>query len=355
MELTLDIFKNDAFSVTSLQRVATNAPYIPQALGAMRLFDPKPILTEDVLLFEEDGGFTIIPTTERGGPDIQQTRRQGRMRGLSTLRLSKKDTVRAGELSAVADTALPESIRLRNAQTLTANRTAQLKTDLEATKEFHRLGALRGKLYDADGVTLLVDYFAAYGIATPAVIDFDFSSITAGTLAVYIQTNVRDPIVDILQPAGRLTPQTRVAALVGDNFWYGLIQHPDVVKRWEAMENARAIALAMNPLAQPPRYDTLEYGNVTFMHYQGSSAGEIDLDPDEAIFFPIGAKDVFNVYWAPGETLLDAGQIGRPEYLYVQPDPRDQMPSFVEIFLRAYPLYACIFPKALLAGTSDPA
>lgn len=350
MELTLDIFKNDAFSVINLQRVAGATPYIPQALGQMQLFTPRPIDTEEVLLYEQDGGFALIPTTERGGPDIQQIRRQGRLRALSTLRLSKKDTVRAGELTGVASMALPENIRLRNAQQLTTERTAQLKTDMEATKEFHRLGALRGKLYDADGTTLIVDYFTEYGIPAPATVNFDFDTIPANTLGTYISQNVRDPIIDVLKASGRLTPQTRVAALVGSNFWYGLIQHPDVVERYKAQEQARYIALAVNPLLQPPRYSEITVGNVTFMHYEGSTGGEIEVDDDEAIFFPIGAKDVFSVYWAPGETLLDAGERGRPEYLYVQPDPRDQMPSFVDIVLRSYPLYACIFPKALLAG-----
>src|SRR3546814_9221281 len=46
--------------------------------------------------------------------------------------------------------------------------------------------------------------------------------------------------------------------------------------------------------------------------------------------FRSGAPDVFNVYWAPGETLNDITAPGRPEYLYIQPDVRTQMPSFVD-------------------------
>src|SRR3546814_17251717 len=67
--------------------------------------------------------------------------------------------------------------------------------------------------------------------------------------------------------------------------------------------------------------------------------------------FRSGAPDVFNVYWAPGETLNDITAPGRPEYLYIQPDVRTQMPSFVDFFFAAYPLYACIFPSALMRAT----
>src|SRR3546814_7083541 len=69
--------------------------------------------------------------------------------------------------------------------------------------------------------------------------------------------------------------------------------------------------------------------------------------------FRSGAPDVFNVYWAPGETLNDITAPGRPEYLYIQPDVRTQMPSFVDFFFAAYPLYACIFPSALMRLRSE--
>jgi hypothetical protein len=350
MELTLDIFKNDAFSVTSLQRVVDKSPYAPQALGSMGLFAPKPIGTEEVLLYEKDGGYALIPATERGSPWIQQIRRQGRLRALSTVALRKQDTLRAGELMGVANMALPENIRLRNAQEITVERTEQLKTDLEATKELHRLGALQGKLLDADGSTVLVDFFAEYGIAEPASVNFNFAGIAANGLALYIQRNIVDPILDTLKANGRFMPGIKIGGLVGDEFWYSLISHPDVQARWAAMEQTRQIALAINPLANLPTYDELEFGNVRFMHYQGSSQGDIDVGVNDAHFFPIGAKDVFNVYWSPGETLNDITELGKPEYLYIQPDVRTQMPSFVDFFVAAYPLYACIFPAALLKG-----
>src|SRR3546814_14426631 len=72
-------------------------------------------------------------------------RRQGRIRALSTVALRKQDTLRAGELMGVASVALPESIRLANAQQKTVERVAQPKQDMEAPKELPRLSALQGK------------------------------------------------------------------------------------------------------------------------------------------------------------------------------------------------------------------
>ena len=350
MNLSLDIFQNDAFSVTSLTRVAGSTPYVPQALGQMRMFEPEPIQTEIVHLYEEDSGYSLIPATERGSPWVQQVRRGGRIRALETPALRKQDTLRAGELMGIADTALPETTRLKNAQTEIVKRTSQLKSDLEATKELHRLGALQGKLLDADGTTVIADFFAEYGISQPATINFDFSTIAEGKLAEKIMRDIRDPIIYTLRDNGRLTPQTTVSCLCGDEFFYSLVGHVDVRDRWKAMEAARAIALAQNPLLNFT-YDEITVGNVKFMRYIGATNGDIEIAANDAIFFPVGAKDVFKVFWAPGETLMDVTQPGRPEYLYVQPDTRTNMPMFVDLFIAAYGLYACIFPKALMRAT----
>jgi hypothetical protein len=346
MELTLDIFRNDAFSYVSLQRVADNSPYVPSALGAMGLFQPVPIETREVLLYEKDGGFALIPTTEIGSPDVQQVRRQGRLRGLRTVRIAKKDTVQASELTGIANMALPESVRMRNAMALVSERTEQLKTDMEATKELHRLGALQGKLLDADGTTVIYNYFAQYGIADPVTVDIDFADYAEEELMQAFQETFYVPMVTML--GNRWNPNVRIAALVGDGFWGKLMRHPVFYKLYMAMIQGRQIAMEQNPLIKPNNWETIYFAGVYWTNFRGSTGGEIAVPYNDAVFFPIGAKDVFNVYWAPGETLKDAMDKGKPQYLYVQTDPRDQMPSFVDIFLRAYPLYACIFPKVLM-------
>lgn len=348
MELTLDIFRNDTFSVTSLRRQVTNTPFIPTMLGDMRLFEPKPIKTREVLLYEEDGSVHLIPVTEIGSPDVQQIRDVGRLRALKTQRLAKKDSIRASELTGVADVNLPETVRMRTAIQLVNKRMAKLKSDMEATKELHRLGALQGKLLDADGTTVIYDYFAEYGIATPAVININFSTMAEEELMMFFQENIFVPMQLALQ--NRAPRGFEVGALVGDYFWGRLMRHPGFRKIYVYMQTQQAIARSINPLVQPNNWQQVDFAGIRWINYRGSTAGDIAVPTADAIFFPIGATDVFDVYWSPGETLYDATDDGKPEYPYIQPDVNDQMPSFVDIFLRSYPLYACIFPKALMRG-----
>lgn len=352
MELTLDIFKNDAFSLTSLQRVATNSPYIPTTLGQMQLFDPKPIETREVLLYEEDSSIKIIPISEIGSPDVQQARDAGRLRALKTLRLSKKDTVRAGELHAVADMALPEDIRLRNATDLVTKRTAKLKTEMEFTKELHRYGAIQGKLTTtrADGSAYVLNFFTEYGIAEPAAVNINFSTTTEADLQMLLQETFALPIIESLK--NRANPNVEIHALVGLGFWGKLQRHPAVRKIYELQQTGVAMAMQINPLAKRNLWESVYFAGITWHHFRGATNGEIAVATNDAIFFPKGATDVFDVYWAPGETLLDVKGPGQPEYLYVQPDVRDQMPEYVDIVLRSYPLYACIYPQCLMRATA---
>lgn len=351
MELSLDIFRNDAFSFAELQRIVPNVPYIPTRLGRMQLFDPKPLTgTDKVIIYEEDGNIRLIPFSERGGPDSQQIRDVGRFFALQTKRISKMDTLRASELLSVANMALPETIRMRNAMDLLTKRTNALKNDKEMTLEHHRLAAIQGKLLDADGVTVVYDYFTEFGVAVPAVININFATITVDDLQMYLQENFVQPIQLALKNRW-IDGVTSISSLVGDTFWGKLMRHPAVREVWKLQQQGAALAQGANPLVRSNNWEEITFGDITFIHYRGSTAGEIAVPANTAIFFPVGAVDVFNVYWAPGETLAQVQSVGQPEYLMIQPDVRDQMVSHVDVFLRSYPLYACTFPKALLKAT----
>lgn len=354
MEHVLDIFRNDAFSTATLQRVASNVDYIPQALGEMNIFTPAPIDTVFVIIFEEDGKIRLIPTTERGAPDIMQSRDKGRFRALMTPRVSKRDQVNASEILGVANVALPQAVRLRSAAELVNERLSKLISEQEATAEYHRLGALQGKLMDVDGTTVISDYFAELGFAQPPIIDVDFANITDDEFMMFFQTNFFIPTMRVLKD--RKSTSTFLASLVGDNFWAKLQTHPGFREIYKLEMQARAIARAANPLVQPNAWMTVDFGGVRWIHYMGTDDGTtIAIPTNEARFFPMNAKDVFVKYMAPGETLSQVGPgvKGKEQYVILRIDPRDD-PEFIEIIVRRYHLHACLFPQALSRARIKP-
>lgn len=354
MELSLDILRNDTFSYVNLQRVAGNTTYVPTTLGRMQLFTPRPIIGNTVHLYEEDSTIRLVPTTELYTPDIRLIYDQGRMRALQTTGLRQVTSVRASELVSIANMSLPETIRVRNAINILSNRTQRMKTNLEFTKELHRFGAVQGKVLDADGTTVVADFFEIFGLSQPALVDIDFPNIPEAELLMLFQDTFLRPITIALQDGGRYTPNVYLASLCGDGWWRKLMTHPGFREIYKLQMQAQAVARATNPLVQPNMWMEVDFAGVRWINYQGTRNNAIAVPFNECRFFPVGAQDVFNVYWGSGETLNDATLPGQPEYLYIQPDVNDQIPSKVDAYLRSYPLYACTFPKALMRARVKP-
>lgn len=279
----------------------------------------------------------------------------GRIRALKAPRIGQIDNVQASELLGIANLNLAEPIRIRNAQDLITRRTAKMKSQLEATKELHRLGAMCGKLLDADGTTVIADFYDIFGLGAPTLIDVDFPNIPQEQLLQYFQDTFLRPITIALMDGGRMTPSVQIGALASDGWWAKLMTHPGFRKIYELQQTAVSVARATNPLVQPNMWQEVDFAGIRWINYMGMRTGPVAIPANECRFFPINAPDVFRVYWASGETLLDVDKPGQPEFLYLQPDPRDQMPAYLEVVLRAYPLYACIFPKALMRARVKPA
>lgn len=361
MEELLSIFRNDAFSATTLDQVAPNIPYMPSYLSTLGIFGgaaSRPIRTKSVEIFTENGVIQMVPTTERGAPDPLPTRGTRDLRTLYTYRLSQRDRLYASEIQDIISMPLGSARQLRAMTEEIAERATVLRQNNEYTHENHRLGALQGKILDADGTSVVRNFWTEFGVAEPAEIFFDFASIADGTLQEFIETNVVRPMIRAL--GNRANAGTRINALVGDSFWNKLIRHKDVVESYRLAAQANSAlgnALLNNRLGQPDNgrgtaWGEFTWGGVTWINYMGTLNNEIAIGAEKARFFPVGATDVFRVYWSPGERIIDVNTRGQNAYLIISPDPRPNMGEYVDLFFRNYPLYACIFPQGLLRGRS---
>jgi hypothetical protein len=345
MDETLDIFRGDYFSATTLDEVADDVPFLPQALGELNLFEDKPIRTTTVMVSWKRGSFELVPTTERGGPETTKGRRDRKLHYFETVALRQKDRIHSHELTDILANERPLEVRLRDAVTEVNDRAAIMRTDNEVTMEYHRLGALQGILLDANG-EVLYNYFTEFGIPEPVAVEFDFAAINLAPneFITFVESNVLKPILRSL--GKRKSAGTRIGALVGDNFWAGLMSSEPLQRTYLNWQAAAQLRQGLTP-----PWGQFDFAGVTWINYRGTDDGTtIAIGTNEAIFFPIGARDVFRVYWAPGERMRDQGKKGEKVYLIVTPDPRENMDEWVDVRVRCYPLFICIFPKALMRG-----
>lgn len=329
---TMDIFNDDAFSMTSLAGAIDKVPYVPGFLGAQNLFEPRPVTTETVAVEKVDGVLSIVQTSERGAPLERQGAEKRDIRDFRSRRIAKSDTIRASEIQGVR--AWGSETELQQVQQVVARRQMRLRRDVELTHENMRLGAVQGIVLDADGSTIY-NWFTEWGISQAAEIDFALTTAT---------TDVRgkcSQVIRQMQQAGKgaFTTATQVHALASNEFYDALIAHPlvrDTYLNWAA-----AMELRDNPV-----FRSFPFGGITFHNYRGTDDGSTVVVPaNKCKFYPAGATDVFEVAYSPGETFDWVNTPGQPIYSLIVPD-RDRN-TFVDVELYSYPLYLCNRPEML--------
>ena len=95
---TMDIFNNNAFSMTSLTNMVNKMPYAPNRLQSMNLAPSQGVRTETIAMEKKEGKLSLIQTSERGAPLEQGTAVKRDVRDFRAVRLAKGDTITASEI-----------------------------------------------------------------------------------------------------------------------------------------------------------------------------------------------------------------------------------------------------------------
>lgn len=336
MALVTDIFHQNAWGLIEVQEeLIEKVEFKPQLLGSLGIFEPVYSRHRAIAIADRDRTLTLIPTSQNGEAPQELIPKGAKLRYFEAVRLAKGSTVYAIELAGVA--AMPLSDQTREISDEVADRTGQIKDDLELTWEHMRFGAVQGKVLDADGSTL-IDWYAEWGIAEPVEIDFELDDP---------ETDVRKKCRDVkraMQVAakGVWTPSTRVCALVGDTFFDLLVNHPQIKET--KLDTERAAELE-----NIEGYSAITIEGITFINYRGTDDGStIAIGTDKARFFPVGARGAFKVGWAPASEFKPYLNRRGQEYVgmvLADPSGRDEWDR-VELY--SYPLFCATRPEMLL-------
>ena len=336
---SMDIFNNSAFSMTSLSGVVNKLDYQPQLLGELGIFEPMPVRTRTVFVDQRDGSLTLIPTSATGSAPSELDIDNRDAVPFKTTRLAKGFTLYAEEIQGIR--AFGSETELEQVQGEFLRRLARTRADIELTQEHHRLGALQGKLLDADGTSVIYDYFAQFGESEPAAVNFALTTST---------TDVRGKCAEVIRAMARsakgaFTSATTVHSVVGDTFYDLLINHDQVRKTFEGWAAAA-------DLRQGAAFNAFTYGGITFHNYRGTDDNStVAVATDEAKFFPVGASGVFKKAMAPAEFGPFVNTLGLDTYGMNIPDRDRQAWTRGEIY--SYPLFICQQPQVLRKGTSS--
>ncbi len=332
--MLLDVFAGDAFSVVNLTDAINRMPFKQSRIGQMGLFKQKGITSTIAIVEERDGVLSLLPTGARGAPPTVAARGDRRARNFTIPHIPLDATVMADEVQGVR--AFGSESETDGVAQVVNDKIAEMRQSHEATLEYHRLGAIKGTVLDADGVTVVHDLFTEFECIQPAPVvggfaEFDFTAATPP-----VKTTCMGIVRMIEANLGAL-PYDHIHAFCDATFFDALTAEAGVIAAFNRWEQGRALREDMR--------GGFPFGGITFEEYRGG-IGTVDfIDAGACHCFPVGSPGLFSTTFAPADYIETVNTVGKPYYAKQQVMDFDRG---VMINTQSNPLCLCTRPMTLI-------
>jgi hypothetical protein len=329
--MLLDVFKSDAFHFTKLVAAINKVPYAPTRLGDLGLFTPEGVSTTTVAIEMQDGKLTLVPTAPRGarGPAKNLERRV--LRDFRPVHLPQTAAVMADEVQGLRayGTDSEEETAMRYLQ----KKLVVPRRDLDITHEYQRMGALKGQVIDADGTTVIYNYFTEFGVTQST------ASVALATETKLLQwvTALKRQVEDKL--GGVAMSGLRV--LCSSEFFDKLTANPAVVESYKYQ---------MSVMLRTDVRKGFEWGGVIWEEYRGSVGGQRFIAANKAHAIPEGVPDLFKTFYAPAPYMETVNTEGLPFYMKGRTLEYD---TGIEYQIQSNPLHMNTRPEAVFELTTS--
>lgn len=329
--------KDNFFDCVEMTDAVNKLPLMPMRFSSM--FESAGVRTTTVGLELLHNRITLISDQQRGSePEFLAGRgRKREIKTLTTTHLAQADVLAPEDIQ---DVRAFGSTELVSAATVVNDKMSILKRNLDMTREFHRLGAVKGIVLDADGTTVLHNLFDTFGVKQKK-----FEVAFPSTAPVS-----ENPILKAVIGAKRAAEQAmggnayyRFEAIIGSDFYDMLTGH-ELVRKYFEDWLARKADFGDNDY----RSRGFTYGGVTFYEASEVVGGQKLVENKKGHLYPVG-PGIWKQYHAPADWMETANTVGLP--YYARMDERLRGRGF-DIEVQSNPLTLCIYPEALVELTA---
>jgi len=324
-----DIWQEDFWGLSSLTDAVNILPYQPKMADQMGIFKKQGITTLTVSAEYKNGTVALVPNTARGAPGTPNSVEKRTGRAFSIMHLCLNDVVKADDVQGVR--AFGQATATETVQGKVNEKMQSMKDKIAVTQEYHRLGALKGKLMDSDGTTTILDIHTEFGIAKPTQ-QFDFSS---DSIDVRLQCMA---LKRTIQAALGEYSMGMVGVFCSDTWFDALIGHASVKDVFKY--HPGAVTLAEN-LA----YEVFDFAGCRFVNYRGNVSSQDFIEDDHAQAFPLGTNGLFGEYYGPADYNETVNTTGLQFYAKSE---RMAMDKGMTLEVQSNPLMLCHRPQALV-------
>lgn len=330
---TFDIFNDDAFSVSSLTQTITDIPRVQTRIGSSGLFVEQGMATLGMMVERQGSSLKLVPAQPRGGVG-EPVKLGGRtMINLMAVHLPQRGSMMADEVQGIR--AFGSETEVEAALNRFRTKMATAKSQIDLTMEYHRIGAIKGQVLDADGTTVLLDVYNAFGMTQQT----HFMILgTAGTKVKQKVIEIKRKVAEKL--GGRSF--TRIKVLCSQSFFDDLTGHATVEKAFELYNS--------NSYARTDQSgSSFEFAGVVFEEYSGGVGTHAFIPDGLAYAYPEGVTGLFQTWYAPADWMETVNTQGLPYYA------KQEVMRYnkgVEFESQSNPLNFCTLPETVIKLSS---
>ena len=326
----LDIFDGDAFSTRTMTEAIDALPYKPMRLE--EYFTTKGVRETKVMIEHREGRIRVLPTAPRGGTATTSERRTRTVRAFVIPHIPYEDSILASDLQNVR--AFGSESQLEAFSQVVNEQLADMKDDVLVTHDWHRAGAIVGKVYDADGSTLLLDMFSEFGISETNI------NIDLATDDMKLKGHA---IKRAMEDALGADSYSGIKIFCSNTFFDALVVNPSVKEAYDRYQES-------SMFRADDRFTGLEFPRGIFWENYRGKTGTLDFVADDvARCIPLGASKIFDQIFGPADFIETVNTTGKPMYAKQH---RMKFDRGVEVHVETNPLMICNRPSVLIKLTS---
>lgn len=323
------------FGVRALTTAINRVPATPTQIRELAIFKPEYLDTTYADVENQEGKLLLVKSKERGmsGDSLPEKKRE--IRTFRIPHLPVEDVVLADDVQNKRAFASTEA---ETVQSRVDSKLADGKNNLEYTREHLMLGALQGKILDADG-SILYDLYK----------EFDFTRDRYALGLSNAKTEVGAVLDRHLSKHKKLlkgAPVTGWVALCGLDFLEKLKYHDSIKPLYQRFEDGALYRESHNN-------DTLNpiefmHKGIKFIEYTGDfGESGAKIPSNEAILLPIG-RNLYKEYFAPANMNETVNTTALPYYA-----SREKMKHNEgwDLKMQSNPLPLCLRPELLATLT----
>lgn len=326
--MNFDVFNNDAFHLMPLSQAMSLMPFQPTRIRELGLFAESGISTLTTMVEMENGVLRLVPTAARGSPGQVTTLQRRNMRPFASVHLPQRVAMLADEVQGLR--AFGAQTELELAMSRMNKKLATAKRDLEYTIEFQRIGAIKGKVIDADGTSVITNFFTEFGVTQQTKdMKLDVDTTKVFTLFTELKRQLEDQL--------GATTYTEIRVLCSPGFFDALTGHLAIIDSYKFQQ------------AQYTRGDNRKGFEPTpgliFEEYRGALGGVAMIEPNCAYAIPMGVSELFSTFYSPADTLEAVNTEGLPFYVSIELMDHGKG---LDILTQSNPLHLCNRPNAII-------